>query len=254
MTIRERVLPPSMRYLSNAYALTTFRDSSAAVSAWKIIAAAARHHFGSDGIFVLQEIAENGAQKNQNILKPNLFKDFVVLVGEQGSGKATMAKEFARRGYAELTMSDVVRAVAPDFGYSPDTTQGKIDTGHAIRRIFGRSILMKLCVVDALKQQKKNIVIDGPRSMYEIRAARAAGARIIGLIADPDRKLDRKIRFERVVSLRPMTQPERRVAPDDFYSRDRQEGSRSRRMLAVADMVVVTNRPPRDLVDKLITK
>ncbi len=248
-----RELPPGMRYLRIAYALTKFRDNTSRDKAWKILREAAQRHYSSESDTVLQEVEVFRTRTPKNILHPGLFHDFLILVGEQGSGKATIARELSRRGYSELTMSNVVRAVAHDFGFSPETTQGKIDAGHAMRRTFDRSILMKLCIVDALQRQQEKLVVDGPRSMYEVRAARSAGGRIIGLITDTDRRKDRAIRFDRVVILRPLQEPSRQVTAEDFYSRDRQESSRSRRMLAVSDTIVVTNRNATELVDKLIT-
>ncbi len=245
-------LPSGLRYLRNAYATTPFRDRTSRLHAWSVIEQSAENSFGPASGKALQGIAEYRMSKRQSMLQPGIFHDFIVFVGEQGSGKETMANELTRRNYYKLTMSDIVRAVAPDFGCDPTTTQGKIDAGHAFRKMFYRSVIMKLSMLDALESGQEKLVVDGPRSMYEVRAARAAGARIIGLIADSDRVKDRNIRFDRVVHLRSEKEQQRVVTSEDFFSRERQERWRSRRMLAVADTIVVTNRKAADLVDTLI--
>lgn len=252
MAFPEVELPPGLRYLRNAFAIVPFRSAASRQDAWSVIERSAEKIFGTGSGRVLQHIRDFGDGDIKKLLQPGMFQNFIVLVGEQGSGKETMAVELARRNFYKLTMSDIVRAVAPELGFDPATTQGKIDAGHALRRLFNRSVIMNLSMLDARTLEKEKIVVDGPRSMYEVRAAKNVGARIVGLIAHEDRKKDRAIRFERVIQLRPQSEIQRTVLPADFFSRERQERSRTRRMLAVADTIIVTNRKAADLVDGLL--
>lgn len=251
-TLEHGDLPQSVRHFRNAFACASFANASSRLAAWQLITDGAQKYLGRNGDHVLDDLVFPMTQRRKIILKPGEFIDFVVLVGEQGSGKKTMASEFARRRYSQQTMSDVVRSVAPILGYDPDSTQGKIDAGHAMRRFFDRSIIMKLCMFNAEENKIDNVVIDGPRSSYEVRAARANGARIIGLVADNDAEKDRQIRFARVVRLRSKSESDRVVTPDDFYNRERQEHRRIQAILRRADRIVVTNRAAADLADALM--
>lgn len=251
-TLEHGDFPQSVRYFRNAFASASFRNESSRLAAWQLIADGIRSELKLNYIHVLGDLVWPMTQRRKCILRPGGFADFVVFVGEQGSGKKTMAVEFARREYYQQTMSDVVRSVAPILGYDPDSTQGKINAGHAMRRYFGKSIIMKLSMFDAEEQKRDRVVIDGPRSAYEVTAARAYGARVIGLVADNDPKQDRKIRFTRVVELRSEKEIDRKVTHGDFYNREQQEHRRIQAMLKRVDRIVVTNRDAADLADMLM--
>lgn len=245
-------LPLGMRYLRNALASGQVYDRRTRIHAWEAVYRDAKTHFGEDSDKALADAVSQSIERRLRPGKRKKFTDFMILVGQQGSGKDTLAQEVARRGYFQVTMSDIVKALAPALGFSPDTTQGKIDAGHAMRRLFGRSILMNLSVQDARDRRKKKLVVAGPRSMHEVKAGRVSGARIIGLIAHKDPKQDRKIRLHRVTVERLRKEPNRVMTKKDFSSREKQERLRAKRMLGTADVIVVTNRKAADLVDKLV--
>lgn len=180
---------------------------------------------------------------------PVRFKRAVVLVGEQGAGKDHLADRM--RGFTRLTMSDIVRAIVAAFRLSDDT-EGKIKAGHKIRKIFGKHILTDLAFREAYEKGAKRVVMTGPRSSLEIRAARKQGATIIGLVADADRKKDREIRLTRVVRPRKTKDGSARVMTEaDFLGREKQEHRRIMRLMKLADKTVVNNRYAREVVREL---
>lgn len=197
----------------------------------------------------LADAVSRSIEARQNPPSPVRFKKAVVLVGEQGAGKDYLADRM--RGFARLTMSEIVRAIVPAFGF-PDDTEGKIKAGHAIRSIFGKHILTDLAFREAYEGGTKRVVMTGPRSSLEIRAARRQGARIIGLVADADSKKDRDIRRMRVIQPRKMKDGSvRKMTASDFHSREKQEHRRIVRLMALVDKTVVNNRSARDVIREL---
>lgn len=177
------------------------------------------------------------------------FKDAVVLVGEQGAGKDYLADRM--RGYTRLTMSDIVRAIVPAFRLSDDT-EGKIQAGHMMRKIFGKHILTDLAFREAFEKGAKRVVMTGPRSSLEIRAARKQGARIIGLVADADPEKDRIVRLNRVIRPRETKDGAARVMTKrDFLQREKQEHRRIARLMRLTDKTVVNNRRAADVIREL---
>ena len=197
----------------------------------------------------LADAVSRSIEARQSPPAPIRFKRAVVLVGEQGVGKDYLADRM--RGFIRLTMSEIVRALVPAFRLSDDT-EGKIKAGHKIRKIFGKHILTDLAFREAYEKGATRVVMTGPRSSLEIRAARKQGARIIGLIADADPKKDRKIRLERVTRPRKTKDGAARVMTEaDFRGREKQEHRRIMRLMNLADKTVVNNRGARSVIQEL---
>ncbi len=202
---------------------------------------------------MLADAVSRTIEERNRLGRKKSLTDFIVFVAHQGVGKDYIADHMYRNGYARITMSDIVRSVAPVLGYSPDSTQGKIDAGHVMRRMFGKGIFVDLGVREAMERGKKRIVMTGPRSSLEIRTAKKYGARIVGLIADIDPKTDWAIRLERATRPRKQKGSAVRVmTKQDFISRERQEKRRINRLMAFAEIIVVNNRPARKVISELI--
>lgn len=198
----------------------------------------------------LADAVSRSIEARQHPDAPMQFEDAVVLVGEQGVGKDYLAERMRR--HVRLTMSDIVRAIAPAFR-PPDDTEGKIEAGHKMRKIFGRHILTDLAFREAHKKGAKRVVMTGPRSSLEIRFARKQGARIIGLVADADPERDRMIRLERVVRPRKIKGGALRVMTEhDFHKREKLEHRRIMRLMKMADKKVVNNKRARDVIRELL--
>lgn len=239
---REHVtLPTSARFFSNAILLDQPRSLSKRLTAWQSLNTAL--HSEGGGVspdIALADTVSKAIEERNNKRPKRAFVDAVVFVGHQGSGKDYVADAMESLGYMRITMSDIVKAVASALGFSPDTTQGKIDAGHAMRRIFGKRIFTDLGFLDAAERGAKKVIMTGPRSSIEIRAAREFGARVINLVADTDKKKDRAIRMERVVRPRKTGDGKQRVMTEaDFISRERQEKRRIDRLMKLADRTVV---------------
>lgn len=234
-------LAPSSRFLSNAILLDQPRSLSKRLAAWQSLnTALCMEDSGLDPGVALADTVAKAIETRSNTQSKRKFADAVVFVGHQGSGKDYLADAMEPLGYTRITMSDIVKAVASALGYSPDTTQGKIDAGHAMRRIFGKRIFTDLGFHDAQERGASRVIMTGPRSSIEIRAAREYGARIISLVADADKKKDRAIRQDRVVRPRMMGDGKQRVMTrEDFVSRERQEKRRINRLMGLSDTTVV---------------
>ncbi|MBI5019081.1 hypothetical protein HZB58_02315 [Candidatus Gottesmanbacteria bacterium] len=239
---REHVaLPASARFFSSAILLDQPRSLSKRLAAWQSLNTALNlDESGINPDIALADTVSKAIEARNNSRPKRIFADAVVMVGHQGSGKDYVADAMAPLGYVRITMSDIVKAVAPALGFNPDTTQGKIDAGHAMRRIFGKRIFTDLGFMDASERGARRVIMTGPRSSIEIRAAREFGARIISLVADTDKKKDRAIRLERVVKPRQTGDgKQRNMTKEDFVSRERQEKRRINRLMKLSDRTVV---------------
>lgn len=219
------------------------------LTAWQTMYASLRTDDSENADRMLADAVSRTIEERQHPGAPKPFSDFLVFVGHQGSGKDYIAGRMKRQRYVRITMSDIVRSVAPALGCSPDTTQGKIDAGHAMRRIFGKGVFVDLGVREAAEHGERKIIMTGPRSSLEIRTARKYGARIISLVADTDARKDRALRLKRVITPRRQKDgPTRVMKKEDFVSRERQEKRRITRLMRLSDRTVVNNRNVWDVI------
>lgn len=242
-------LEPSSNYFQQALVFNRPKSLLKRWQGWYVFYRSLRQTDPEWADRALADAVSRSIEARQSPQAPIRFTDAVVLVGEQGVGKDHLADRM--RGYVRLTMSEIVRAIVPAFRLSDDT-DGKIKAGHKIRKIFGKHILTDLAFRDAFEKGAKRVVMTGPRSSLEIRAARKQGARIIGLVADTDPKKDRKIRLERVIKPRKTKEGAARVMTEaDFLGRERQEHRRIKRLMGMVDYTVVNNKRVSEVISEL---
>ncbi len=243
------------RYFTDALILNRPKSRTKQLSAWKALDTALRQSSIDNPDVALADAVSRTIEARWENRPKRRFKRAFVFVGHQGSGKDYIADHMGRLGYERITMSDIVKAVAPALGFSPDTTQGKIDAGHAMRKLFGKRIFTDLGFSDARRNGVTRVIMTGPRSSREIYAARDFGAKIISLVADVDRKKDRAIRLKRVTAEERTTADgtPRVMTEDDFKKREKQEYRRITRLMKLADTVITNNTSPEQVI-RTITK
>jgi len=222
------------------------------LTGWKTFYTSLRNADTQNADIMLADAVSRTIEERGAMGKRKGLRDFIVFVGHQGSGKDYVAGHMRRNGYTRITMSDIVRSIAPALGFDPNTTQGKIDAGHAMRRIFGKGVFVDLGVREATENRKRRIIMTGPRSSLEIRTARKYGARIVSLITDKDAGKDRAIRMDRVIQPRKQGDTVRVMTKADFLSREHQEKRRINRLMQLADRTVVNNRAVKHVIAELL--
>ena len=113
------------------------------------------------------------------------------LTGSMGSGKGEIAKLLQDRGYAFISLSDIVRAEAAARGL-PETREHLQNVGNELRSKDGAGALGTRVREAVLREPEKNWVIDGIRNPGEIAALRLLPSfRLIGVSADREILLER---------------------------------------------------------------
>jgi hypothetical protein len=163
----------------------------------------------------------------------------VMVAGQQGSGKDTLADYFVdNHGYAKLSLSDIVSHIAELWGLDPHSNPAKIVAGAIFKEYFRPEILVILGVYDLIQKGHNRIVISGPRLLSELDAAQAMGAVTIGVEVDPDPVIDEATRLELVTK--------RTGRPDDvpnFKTREAKEGPKIREILNNCSIRFINNVP-----------
>jgi len=112
--------------------------------------------------------------------------------GLAGSGKGTVADFFAKKyGYKSITMSDVLRSIARKKKIKP-TRKNLEKIQREYRKKYGNDFVIKN-VLKKIKNNKKPLILDGLRSIADVKRARKnLKIKLILVHVDP------KIRFERL--------------------------------------------------------
>ncbi|MFQ6051174.1 MAG: AAA family ATPase [Candidatus Hydrothermarchaeota archaeon] len=165
------------------------------------------------------------------------------ITGMPGSGKTQALKVFYKKGFSIVSMGDVIRDLAREKGIKEDPESiGRIAI--EIRKNEGEDAVAKRCVKKILGL-KKNVVIEGIRSLHEIDCFKKYfdDFVIVSIHASP------KTRYERL---------KRRGRPDDpknfkeFLERDKRElniGMGS--VIAKADFMVVNESSLEKLYEEI---
>jgi dephospho-CoA kinase len=112
------------------------------------------------------------------------------ILGPIGSGKGTAAKHVSKKyGYKIIVMGNLVRELAKKLKIS--TTRGNLQAlQKKYRKKYGDYFFINLAIEKAKKYEKA--IIDGIRTPYDARGAKAGGAKLILIDASPE------VRFKRM--------------------------------------------------------
>jgi len=114
-------------------------------------------------------------------------KRLVLLVGQPGSGKSSMAKYLAEKyGFTIILVSDLIRDYAKEKGYKLKSRQDYIDIHTLLLRDKG-----KFFITERVMEQEGLVCVDGIRVPAHIEKLKQQGALVIGLTAPIS------VRFER---------------------------------------------------------
>jgi dephospho-CoA kinase len=168
----------------------------------------------------------------------------VGLAGMPGAGKSVAVEIAKEKGYAVITMGDVVREETERRGLEPNPNNiGKVMLD--LRRMEGRSAIAKRCVPKIGQTKKQKIIVDGIRSPDEVEEFKKHYRKfsLIAVQASPE------TRFKRLC---------RRRRSDDprgwkiFHERDRRElGVGLGNAIALAEYTVL-NESSREAAKKRI--
>jgi dephospho-CoA kinase len=108
-----------------------------------------------------------------------------------GSGKTTLAGMFEEKGYRIVTMGDVIRNLAAKRGLEP-SPEALGSIAREIRREGGDAAVAERCVERLSRMEGDAFVVDGIRSMAEVKAfGEAFEAVLIAVHASPETRYRR---------------------------------------------------------------
>lgn len=114
--------------------------------------------------------------------------NIIGVVGQPLSGKDSVARILAERGYAHVSTGDLLRAYMQEVGLGEPTRPLTRSTANALRAEHGPDYLVHL----ALEKHPDHVVVGGIRTVPEAEALKAAGGRIVWVEAP------QPLRFERL--------------------------------------------------------
>ncbi|MBM3297153.1 MAG: hypothetical protein FJY83_06085 [Candidatus Aminicenantes bacterium] len=134
------------------------------------------------------------------------------LTGTNAAGKGEAAAFFTRRGFAYLSLSDIVREELRKKGLEPGR-DSLIRTGNALRRRFGADVLARR----VLRRVRGDTVIDSIRNPAEVARLRTRpGFRLLAVDAPVEIRFERAQRRGRDESARTL---------EEFAAKEREERS-----------------------------
>jgi len=114
------------------------------------------------------------------------------LVGLPGSGKSTVASALHNYGFPVVVMGDVVRREASRRGIKPSLKNMR-DLMFQLRKERGEEAVAELCIPLIKETRSRIVVIDGVRSLAEVRKFKTFGqVTLIGVFCP------RRLRFKRL--------------------------------------------------------
>ena len=164
----------------------------------------------------------------------------ILITGMTGSGKTTLASYAKEHGYRVTTMGDVIRDLARERGLEPTPRNlGLVAKG--IRREGGDAAVAERCIEKLRREDAARVVVDGIRSMEEVKAFRDAFSDIL-LLAVHSSPRTRFLRLKR----RGRSDDPRSL--EDFSRRDRRElGFGVGSTIALADHMIVNEDSLQEL-------
>lgn len=178
------------------------------------------------------------------------MKQIVGVVGPIASGKGVVISFFQNRGYDVISLSDIVRERAKEWGL-PITRENLQNVGDSLRKKFGSSILAEMVAPIIKKNPKKQFIIDGIRNPAEIAfLQKEFDAYIIGVTATAKKRFDHML--HRGKDYDPTTWDEfekaekrdRGIGQEDY-------GQQVEKCLTRADIVLENNGTKEELAEKL---
>ena len=138
----------------------------------------------------------------------------VAITGMPGAGKSTATAALVQEGWKQVVMGDVIRAETERRGLEP-TAKNTGDVMRALRNESGPEAVAELSLESMRKAGAERVVVDGIRSMAEVKAfRRQARVLLVAVLASPSRRFE--LLRERGRSDDPMTY-------EMFEERDRRE-------------------------------
>lgn len=164
----------------------------------------------------------------------------IAVVGPIASGKGALINLLKEMGYHGISLSDVVREKAKEWGL-PFTRENLQDVGDKLRHSFGSSILAELATQGIKRHPDVKYVIDSVRNPAEVAYLKKTfGARVIGITASPDKRF--QLMQARGREWDPKTREEfRRLEERDRGVGQESFGQQVEKCLQMADIVLDNN-------------
>ena len=90
--------------------------------------------------------------------KPHKKPNIIIITGSVGAGKTTLAKQYARKGYHHIHLSDFIKKHHFYERYDKKTQSYLVDEEKLARKLER--------LIEEAKKKKQNLVIDGHLSHY----------------------------------------------------------------------------------------
>lgn len=147
-----------------------------------------------------------------------------------GAGKTTATAKLSNLGFVSISMGDVVREEAKKRGLGLDA-EGQRKTQRLLRDEMGSSAIALLCAKKIVEEELGRVVVDGVRSLDEVKTFRNVGeVKILCVHASPRRRYE---------YLRRRGRPDDPKSKQDFELRDNTELALGiGNVIAMADRVV----------------
>lgn len=174
----------------------------------------------------------------------------VAVVGPLASGKGAVIDVLKEKGYICLSLSDVVREHAKEWGLEL-TRKNLQDVGDSLRQKFGSSILAELAASHIQKNSEQKYIIDGVRNPAELTYLKSHfDIFTLGITASPEK------RFSLMKLRNRQWDPQTKEEFDELEARDRGIGQESygqqvQKCLDMADMVIDNNGTLSELQESI---
>lgn len=114
----------------------------------------------------------------------------IAVVGPIASGKGSLIKLLEEKGYTKVSLSDVVREKAKEWGLA-FTRKNLQDVGDKLRKSFGSSFLAEMVAHTISRNPEQKYVIDSVRNPAELAyLKKKLGVFTIGITASPEKRFE----------------------------------------------------------------
>ncbi|MEX0616951.1 MAG: AAA family ATPase [Candidatus Woykebacteria bacterium] len=175
------------------------------------------------------------------------------VVGSLGVGKSTLVEYLvSEKGFTSFRLSNVIRE---KYGKQDMSREELQDGGNALRKKFGQSVLADE-TWEKIKEEDKNVVIDGLRNTGEVEFFRSKGRVYLISIGAP-----KKVRFERMKERSSERDPKNWQEFLKMDTRDLDEsfdfGQQTLKMMQIADFKLKNDGTIKELyikIDEILNK
>lgn len=170
-----------------------------------------------------------------------IMKLIVCLTGMPGAGKSTVAKSFNNSCFQIISMGDVIRREAERLGLEPtDENLGKIML--ELRSKQGLGAVANL-VVREIKDNNRDVIIDGLRNMEEVNILKKHGVvKILAIHAPKDKRL---------LYLKERKRSDAPTSIEEFEARDKRELKVGiGEAISYADAIIMNDNTIEELIRK----